>query len=159
MAEAMFSEDGEVERARLEAHVGEVDAFVSAASKTTRLGLRLALLLVRLSPILLLLRFSLLDRLSLRDRVALLSRLERSTRSRLSLAFIGWRSLMTLIFYDDEAELRQLGYSEARERYKRALAVMGSVTPVAAESGVRLRDAAAERPEEGPMATDDQEVA
>lgn len=140
MAEAMFSEDGEVVRARLDANVREVDAFVSAASRMTRLGLRIALLFVRLSPILLFFRLSMLERLSVADRVTILSRLERSTWSNLSLAFIGWRTVLTLVFYEDETELRQLGYAPTRERYKRALPMVATATPVPVDSGVRLRD-------------------
>src|SRR5688500_4808114 len=98
MAEAMFAEDGDVEAARLEAHLDDVDAFISAASKAVRLGLRIALLLLRLAPLLVLFRAATLERLSVADRVALLSRLECSRRITLSLAFIGWRSVMTLLF-------------------------------------------------------------
>jgi hypothetical protein len=158
IAEAMFSEDGEVDGARFDALVVEVDAFVSAASRTTRLGLRVALLFVRLSPILLFFRWALLDRLPLAERVTLLSRLERSTWSNLSLAFIGWRTVLTLVFYEDEAELRQLGYGPARERYKRALPMMATPTPLPVESGVRLRESDAPSAEEQ-VASNQQEVA
>lgn len=153
IAEAMFSEDGEVPNERLEAHVDDVDAFVSAASKTTRFGLRVALFFVRLAPILFFLRLTTLERLPLPERVGLLARLERSQRGSLSLAFIGWRSVMTLVFYEDERELRQLGYGPERVRHRRALPV---AVPVPTDSGVRI---IIDVPSVGTQAAQVQEVA
>jgi len=122
IAEAMFAQDGEVSGARLDAHVSEVDAYVSAASAEVRFGLRLALLVVRLAPLLFFVRLSTIERLAIDDRVALLSRLERSRVAPLSLAFIGWRTVMTLVFYEDPAELRAIGYAgEERLRHRRRL--------------------------------------
>jgi hypothetical protein len=150
VAEAMFSQDGEVEHAALEAHLDQVDAFISAASKTLRLGLRLALFVVRISPLLLFFRMRTIERLPVDERVAVLSRLERSRVSNLSLAFIGWRAVMTLVFYESAAELKTLGYaSDERKVYKRRLALVAPslplglpllpTTPLPEESGVRLR--------------------
>ena len=140
IAEAMFGQDGEVSDARLDAHVGEVDAYISAASAQVRFGLRLALFVVRIAPLLCLFRLRTLERMSVDDRVALLSRLERSRIALLSLAFIGWRTVMTLVFYEDPAELRAIGYAgEERLRYKRRLPSLVVSAPAAMESGVRLR--------------------
>jgi len=142
MAEAMFSEDGEASAARLDALVTDVDVHVSAASKPVRLGLRLALLVVRIAPVLFFVSLTSIERLPLAARVALLSRLERSPLSALSLAFIGWRTVMTLVFYEHPTELAALGYtSNERTRYKRGLPVLAP--PVPAESGVRLVDESA----------------
>jgi len=147
IAEAMFSEDGEVESARLDAHVHEVDAHVTSASRVLCLGLRLLLLVVRISPVLLLFRFRTLEELSVAERVVVLARLERSRFTGLSLAFVGWRTVMTLVFYEDPVELNALGYtSNERSRYKRGLPIAPitvttpALVPVPAESGVRLRD-------------------
>jgi hypothetical protein len=127
MAEAMFAQDGEASGARLDAVVGEVDAYVSAAS--------------RIAPLLFFFRACLLERLSIDDRVALLARLERSPIALLSLAFIGWRTVLTLVFYEDPAELRAIGYAgEERLRHKRHLPAFAAVAPPPEESGVRLRD-------------------
>jgi hypothetical protein len=139
VAEAMFSEDGEVERERLDAHVHEVDAFISRASTTLRAGLRFALFVVRIAPMLLLFRLRTIDALSVDERVRVLSRLERSTFAHLSLAFIGWRSVMTFVFYAHPTELAMLGYATERRVYKRRLALV-AVAPPHEESGVRLRD-------------------
>jgi hypothetical protein len=149
VAEAMFSEDGEVEAERLDAHLDEVDAFISTASKPLRVGLRLALFVVRIAPLLLLFRLRMIETLDVNERVRVLSRLERSPLAHLSLAFIGWRTVMTFVFYEHPVELATLGYASERKVYKRHLALVPAfvplvdVAPVApepAESGVRLRD-------------------
>jgi hypothetical protein len=148
----MFSQDGEVEASRLDAHLDALDAFISHASKPLRAGLRLALFVVRLAPVLLFFRMRMLDGLSVDERVAVLTRLERSRFAELSLAFVGWRAVMTMVFYEQPAELASLGYvSDERKVYKRRLALvampmpmpipapMPNVVPPPEESGVRLR--------------------
>ena len=165
IAQAMFSQDGEVTEARLDAHVTEVDAYVSAASREVRFGLRVALFVVRLAPLLMFFRPRLLERLPVDERVAILSRLERSRFAHLSLAFIGWRTVMTLVFYEDPIELRNIGYlGEERLRHKRrlpglVLAAAGdsplpspSSPPPPEESGVRLRTDHDEDSEAPPLA-------
>ncbi len=147
IAEAMFSEDGEVSDSALDAHVRDVDAYVSAASKPIGWGLRVALFVVSISPLLMFFRRRRLAHLSIPERVTVLSRLERSAFAPLSLAFIGWRAVMTLVFYEDPAELSKIGYTgEERLRYKRHLATLPIVAAVPApeESGVRLRDSEAD---------------
>jgi hypothetical protein len=145
IAEAMFAEDGEVPPERLDAHIDEVDAYVSVASTTLRLGMRVALLLVRLAPILLFVRATTIERLPIEARTAVLARLERSRVAALSLAFIGWRTVMMLLFYEHPAELAAMGYSDARERHKRL--VLAPV-PAPLESGVRVTDGADATPSE-----------
>jgi hypothetical protein len=173
VAEAMFSEDGEVEGERLDAHIHDVDAFISSASKPLRAGLRIALFVVRLAPILFFFRMRLIESLSLEERVAVLSRLERSKLAHLSLAFIGWRTVMTFVFYEHPKELESLGYAgHERQVYKRRLALAPVLVPVAAfangaavangapppeESGVRLRDLDADN--EAELEADSEKVA
>lgn len=156
VAEAMFSEDGEVEKERLNAHLDDVDAYISSASKPLRAGLRFALFVVRIAPVLLLFRLRMIDKLPRSERVQVLSRLERSPFAYLSLAFVGWRTVMTFVFYEHPVELATLGYStDERKVYKRRLAlvplvparlvplvplVAAPLVPVPAESGIRLRD-------------------
>lgn len=144
IAEAMFdpgrpeplSED------RLEALVDGVFAFVAAASWPVRIGLRLALVLLRFAPILLLCHARPLERLALEERVAMLERVERSSFAPLCLAFVGWRTIATLVFYEDARELAALGVV-AHER-RRHLQVLAPVEPApdsgeaVLESGVRL---------------------
>lgn len=158
IAEAMFSQDGEVESERLDAHLDEVDAYVSAASRPIRSGLRIALFVVSIAPMLLLFRMRRIDKLSVDERVSVLSRLERSRITNLSLMFIGWRTVMTLVFYENAEELRRIGYSgDERKVYKRRLLTLASAAPVASEhrvapppdeSGVRLRSDHADEDED-----------
>jgi hypothetical protein len=143
VAEAMFS-GVPLDGARLDEHVTEVDRFVSAASRSLRFGLRVMLLLVRFAPLFLLFRARPLERLTVDERLVVLDRLERSHVLALSLAFVGWRTVMTILFYEDPRELAAIGYTEAR-RDRLALPVLPvvapGVVPVPTESGVRLGDA------------------
>ena len=157
IAEAMFSQDGEIEGARLDAHLDDIDALISNASRPVRMGLRFALFVVRLAPVLLFFRMRMLESLSIDERVEVLTRLERSRFAELSLAFIGWRAVMTLVVYEHPTELATLGYVSERKVHKRRLAVVASPArvavptavipasvapaPVPEESGVRLRGA------------------
>lgn len=161
IAEAMFAQDGEVDQERLDAHVDDVDRFISSASKPLRFALRVALFAVRVAPMLLLFRLRTIERLGIEDRARVLSRLERTRLANLSLAFIGWRTVMTLVFYEQPSELRAIGYAgDERKVYKRHLALASApalalglaaatslpATPTPAESGVRLRERESERP-------------
>lgn len=164
VAEAMFSEDGEVEKERLNAHLDDVDAYISSASKPLRAGLRFALFVVRIAPVLLLFRLRMIDKLPRSERVQVLSRLERSPFAYLSLAFVGWRTVMTFVFYEHPVELATLGYStDERKVYKRRLAlvplVAAPLVPVPAESGIRLRDVDLESEQglEAPLIANDTE--
>ena len=162
IAEAMFSQDGEIDVARLDAHLDEIDALISNASRPLRMGLRLALFVVRLAPVLLFFRMRMLESLSIDERVQVLTRLERSRFAELSLAFIGWRAVMTFVVYEHPTELATLGYASERKVHKRRLAVVAganvavpalAAAPAPEESGVRLRgDGERDRDSETPAA-------
>jgi hypothetical protein len=109
LAEAFFSPDGEVPGERLDRFVSEVDAFISPASKTLRFGLRVMLTAIRWSPFL----FFVLrpfDALPTDARVKHLERLEKSRITQLTLLVVAYKTVMTLLFYEDEAEQRAFGY-------------------------------------------------
>lgn len=117
LAEAMFSQDGEVTRERLDAFVDEVDAFISPASKTLRAGLLVMLGLLRWSP-LLFGRLRPFDALDVDARVAHLERLDRSRVPKLPLLFVAYKTILTMLFYEDPRELARIGYpGAARRRY------------------------------------------
>lgn len=109
LAEAMFSHDGEVSPERLDGFVDEVDAFISPASKTLRFGLVLMLFVIRWSP-LFFLQLRPFDELSVDERVHHLERLERSKVAQLPLLVVAYRTVMTMLFYEDTAEQRAFGY-------------------------------------------------
>ena len=115
----MFSPDGEVSGARLDAFVDEVDHFISPASKTLRFGLVAMLSVIRWSP-LLFFRFKAFDDMTVDDRVEHLQRLEHSKVRQLPLLVVAYRTIMTMIFYEDEEEQRFLGYpGPERKRWLR----------------------------------------
>ena len=123
LAEAFFGAAGHEDPARLEGFVGELDAFISPASKTLRFGLLAMLVLLRWSP-LLFGRLSTFEELSPEARVAQLERLERSRVAQLPLLVVAYKTVMTMLFYEDEAELRALGYPGLeRQRWRRKLPV------------------------------------
>lgn len=136
----MFSgEDRELQEPELARHLDEVDAFLCAASWPTRVGLRIALWFLNVAPILLFVACAPLGRLTIATRVRVLARLEQSVGA-LPIAFVGWRSILTLVFYENAEELAAIGYPGSdRARYKRALPIVSTeeaAPPL--ESGVRL---------------------
>jgi hypothetical protein len=109
LAEAFFSPDGEVSNERLDGFVVEVDRFISPASKTLRFGLRTMLTAIRWSP-LLYLGLRPFDALPTEARVRHLERLEKSSIAQLTLLVVAYKTVLTLLFYEDEAEQRAFGY-------------------------------------------------
>lgn len=147
IAEAMFvpGRPDPLPEERLDALVDGVFAFVAAASWPVRVGLRLALVLLRFAPILLFLHARPLERLSLEERVAVLDRLERTSFAPLCLAFVGWRTIATLVFYEDARELAALGVvTHERRRHLNVVSPRVEGAPASGESqsplesGVRL---------------------
>ena len=121
LAEALFSPDGEATPERLDAFVDEVDNFISPASKTLRFGLVMMLYVLRFSPLLFVLetrKLRLFDDMTVEERVHHLERLDRSKVRQLPLIVVAYKTVMTMLFYEDEQELRGLGYpGHARKRY------------------------------------------
>ncbi len=115
LAEAFFSEEGDVPRERLDGFVADLDAFISPASKTLRFGLLAMLFVIRWSP-LLFGRPRTFESLDPPERVLHLERLERSRVAQLPLLVVAYKTVMTMLFYEDEAELRALGYPGENER-------------------------------------------
>jgi hypothetical protein len=132
LAEALFSPDGEATPERLDSFVDEVDRFISPASKTLRFGLVLMLNVLSWSP-LLFGRFRFFENLDVEERVKHLERLDRSKVKQLPLIVVAYKTVMSMLFYEDEQELRGLGYPGAeRKRYLNTLPPRPA-PPVAAE--------------------------
>lgn len=118
LAEAMFSPDGEVAPERLDTFVEDVDGFISPASKTLRFGLIAMLFAIRWSP-LLFFRFKTFEELTVEDRVHHLEALEKSKVKQLPLLVVAYKTVLTMIFYEDEGEQRAIGYpGPERKRWK-----------------------------------------
>jgi hypothetical protein len=110
LAEALFSEDGDVPAERLATFAADVDGFVSPASRPLRVGLIFMLRFIQLAPMLLLFSFSLFENLPVKKRVELLDRMDRSSIGFVALVLVAYRTLMTMVFYEDPHELALLGY-------------------------------------------------
>jgi hypothetical protein len=130
---------------RLGALADEVLAFVRSASFASRVTLSAALWLLRLAPLFLFASWRPLDRMGRDRRREILARIERTP---LGLAFVPWRMLLILHFYEEESELARAGYPKERTRHLAVLPAVpvvpvvpvARVTPAPVESGVRLRD-------------------
>jgi hypothetical protein len=118
LAEAYFSEGARLDPEALAAFTVEVDHAISFASKTLRFGLRLMLDALRFAPLFMLGKLTLFEDLELPDRVKVLLRMERSSFAPWTIVFIAWKTLMTLLFFEDPAVLRDIGYpGPERHRY------------------------------------------
>ena len=134
LSETLFAhEDDEagIPSARLDAFVADVDHMLGHASITLRVGLLAMFDLMRVLPFFYLFKLATFEDLALRDRTRLLAKMEASRLAPISLAFAAFKTLLTLVFFEDEGELRAAGYpGAARERYKRFL----PAAPVASAS-------------------------
>jgi len=118
LAEAYFAYDGPMDPARLAVFTKEVDRAISTASKTLRFGLVLMLDVIMWSPLFIIGKLSTFEGLSLEDRASYLTRLERSRIVPLALIFVAWKTLLTMVFFEEPEELAVLGYpGPARTRY------------------------------------------
>jgi hypothetical protein len=118
LGEAFFAHDGEPDAAKLDAFVDDVDAFLSPASKTLRAGLMLSLALVRISPIFLARSFSAFPDLPLEERARVVERMERSRFIGFVLVFAAWKTVLSFLYFEPQAELARVGYpGPARKRY------------------------------------------
>ncbi len=118
LAEAYFAYEGPMDERKLAAFAREVDRAISTASKTLRFGLKLMLDVISLSPPFLLGKLSTFGDLPLEDRAKLLHRLERSRIVPLALVFVAWKTLLTMLFFENDVGLEALGYpGPERKRY------------------------------------------
>ncbi len=122
IAEAIFANEGPVAPEKLDDFVEEMDRFVSPASKTLRFGLMRLLELLTIIPPLLIGRFTLFENLPIDDRLRVFKKCEISKFPLFLLIFIAYKTIMAIVWFEDEDELAALGYpGPARERYKRSL--------------------------------------
>ncbi|MEI7891597.1 MAG: hypothetical protein WCI05_00815 [Myxococcales bacterium] len=110
LAEAMFSHAASPSSQRLTAFVDDVDDFLSPVSAFLRFGLLRTLELLAILPLFLLGKLALFNGLSVDDRVRMLTRMERSAFWPITLIFIGWKTMLTMLFFEHPDELRALGY-------------------------------------------------
>jgi hypothetical protein len=112
IAEALFLEEID------EAFVTNIDGFMSPASKTLRAGLMLMLEALRWLPPIVMRRLSSFDALAVEERTEMLARMDRSRFALFPLMVVAWKTLLTIVYYEDDARLRAIGYpGEERKRY------------------------------------------
>ena len=122
IAEAIFANEGPVPPEKLEEFVDEMDRFVSPASKTLRFGLVRLLEILTYVPLFMIGRPALFENLSIDDRLRVFKKCENSKFPLFLLIFIAYKTIMAMVWFEDENELRSIGYpGPERERHKRAL--------------------------------------
>jgi hypothetical protein len=118
LAEAFFAHEGPMDPARLASFSVEVDRAISTASKTLRFGLLAMLDVIMWSPLFIIGKLSTFETLSLEDRARFLTKLEHSKIVPVALIFVAWKTLLTMVFFEEPSELLALGYpGPARTRY------------------------------------------
>jgi hypothetical protein len=123
IAGALFEHEGGPTEAQLDAVADAYEAHVGAVSMQLRPVLLLALDFVRWLPVLLFVAARPFEDLDVDARVRLLERMERSRFTPLVMAFVAYKTLLTMIFFELPEELRAMGYPGLeRKRWLRAAA-------------------------------------
>jgi hypothetical protein len=122
LAEALFAPDGEASPERLTAVALDTDAFLSFASRRMRRAIALGLFVVRWLPLLVLRRAAPFDQLDRADRVRFVEALDRSKVPALPLLLALYKTILAMIFFEDEATLVTLGVPRPGDRTYLALA-------------------------------------
>jgi len=123
IAGALFDHESGPTEVQLDAVVAAYEAHVGALSAQLRPVLLLSLDLIRWLPLLLFVAARPFEELDVGARVRLLERMERSRLVPLVLAFIAYKTLLTMLFFETPEELRAMGYpGSERKRWLRAAA-------------------------------------
>jgi hypothetical protein len=119
LAEGLLHHDGGPSEAQLDTLVERFDAHLGAVSPALLRGLLAALDLVRWMPVLTLFALATIEGLSIERRIALLERMEKSRVALVLLPLVAYKTLLSLAFFEDPAELRAMGYpgDDRRKRY------------------------------------------
>jgi hypothetical protein len=117
--EALFAHAGGPRPEQLDRLVDRVELHLEPVSRAQRMMLLLSLDFVRWLPVLLFVALSPFEGVSLEKRGALLERMDRSRAAPLLLPLIAFKTLMSMHFFEDEAELREMGYpgDDQRKRW------------------------------------------
>jgi hypothetical protein len=110
LGEALFHHDRGPRPEQLDALARRYEEHLGAASATLRFSLLVTLDVLRWLPLLLGLALSPFEELGVAVRLALLERLERSRVMALVLLFVAHKTVLAMIFFEDPAELRAMGY-------------------------------------------------
>jgi hypothetical protein len=114
--EALFAHPGGPRPAQLDRLVERMEGHLEPVSRTQRTLLLLSLDFVRWLPLLLFVALAPFESVSLEKRGALLERMDRSRVTLLLLPLIAFKTILSMHFFEDEAELRAMGYPGDDER-------------------------------------------
>lgn len=114
--EALFAHPGGPRPAQLDRLVERMERHLEPVSRTQRTLLLLSLDFVRWLPLLLFVAFAPFESVSLEKRGALLERMDRSRVTLLLLPLIAFKTILSMHFFEDETELRAMGYPGDDER-------------------------------------------
>jgi hypothetical protein len=127
--EALFSPSGEIDPARLDAVANDAAAYLAFASRGMARAIAAGLDLVRLLPLLLLRHAALFDDLPLDARVRFVEALDRSRVPFFPLIVALYKTVLTMIFFEDAPTLAALGYPGGeRVRFLRGAGARGDAS-------------------------------
>lgn len=123
LGEALFHHADGPTPLQLDELVAGVEAHMRPVSRPQRAALLLALLLVRWLPVLLWVAPEPFDAVSVPKRLRILERMDRSRALVLLMPLVAFKTLFSLLFFEQPDELRAMGYpGDARKRWLRPAA-------------------------------------
>jgi hypothetical protein len=123
LGEALFFHAHGPRPEQLDALVERMERHLEPVSRAQRSLILLALDLVRWLPVLLFMAPRPFEDVSVEGRVRLLERMDRSHATLLLMPLIAFKSIMSMHFFEDEDELRAMGYpGDGRKRWLRIAA-------------------------------------
>jgi hypothetical protein len=123
LGEALFHHADGPTPEQLDTLVAGVEAHLVPVSRPQRFMLLLALELVRWLPLLLLVGLDTFDGLSVERRLRILERMDRSRVLILLMPLVAFKTLFAMLFFEQPAELRAMGYpGDDRKRWLRLAA-------------------------------------
>jgi hypothetical protein len=123
LGEALFHHDRGPSPEQLDTLVDGVQAHLVPVSRPQRFMLLLALELVRWLPVLLLSALDTFEGLSVERRLRILERMDRSRVLVLLMPLVAFKTLFAMLFFEQPAELRAMGYpGDDRKRWLRLAA-------------------------------------
>ncbi len=127
LGEALFHHEAGPTPAQLDTLVAGVEAHLGPVSRPQRTVLLLALLLVRWLPVLLWVAPDTFDAVSVPKRLRILERMDRSKVLILLMPLVAFKTLFAMLFFEQPAELRAMGYPGDDRKRWRVLAAKAGV--------------------------------
>jgi hypothetical protein len=127
LGEALFHHEGGPTPGQLDTLVADVEAHLRPVSRPQRAALLLALALVKWLPVLLWVAADTFDRVSVPKRLRILERMDRSRVLLLLMPLVAFKTLFAMLFFEQPAELRAMGYpGDDRKRWRVLAAKTGA---------------------------------